>query len=202
MCLLPVELSSKHAHHRWNPVDVNDVSERLQNVEVEEGFSRDRAVQPCLHKRCPVFFQNTLRPAHITLTHPGHTGVHCLHAHTHWISTDVIYSVCVCASVCASVCACVCACLLSLCVSVCMCVECVCVCITAACINVVYNTVTVWCFSIIPSPDCCVLLQSLWRRSTRSSHNPLHAGSEALQERERWTGKSGEKETGERKTRK
>ena len=50
----PVHLCGEHAHHRGNPVDVDDVGDRLEHVEVEDGLPRHGAVQPRFHKRRPV----------------------------------------------------------------------------------------------------------------------------------------------------
>lgn len=56
----PVHLRGENAHYRGNPVDVDDVGDGLKHVEVEEGLTRDRAIQPGLHERCPVLLQHPL----------------------------------------------------------------------------------------------------------------------------------------------
>lgn len=56
----PVHLCGEDAHYRGNPVDVDDVSDGLKHVKVEERLARDRAIQPGLHERCPVLLQHPL----------------------------------------------------------------------------------------------------------------------------------------------
>ena len=74
----PVELCGEHAHHGGDPVDVDDVRDRLQHVEVEEGLPGDGAVQPGLDKRGPVLLQNSLGPAHVVLAYASHSGIYRL----------------------------------------------------------------------------------------------------------------------------
>lgn len=74
----PIHLRGKNTHHRGNPVDVDDVSDRLQNVKVKERLSWHWAVQPRLHERCPVLFQNSLWPTDVILTDAGHARIHNL----------------------------------------------------------------------------------------------------------------------------
>lgn len=74
----PVHLRGEHTHHRGNSVDVDDVSDGLKHIEVEEGLPWHWTIQPCLYKRCPVLLQHPLWPTDIIFTDPGHTGIYNL----------------------------------------------------------------------------------------------------------------------------
>lgn len=74
----PVHLCGEHTHHRGNSVDVDDVSDGLEHIEVEERLSWHGAIQSRLHKRRPVLLQHPLWPTDVILTDPGHTGIHNL----------------------------------------------------------------------------------------------------------------------------
>lgn len=56
----PVHLRGENTHYRGNPVNVDDVSDGLKHVKVEEGLPRHRTIQPGLHKRRPVLLQHPL----------------------------------------------------------------------------------------------------------------------------------------------
>lgn len=74
----PVELCGEHPDHSGDAIDLYDVGNGLQNIEVEKGISRDRAVEPSLQKRGPVFLQDPLGATHVIFTDAGHTGIHGL----------------------------------------------------------------------------------------------------------------------------
>lgn len=60
-CLsLPVELCGEDPNHGGDAIDLDYVCDGLQNIEVEKGISRDRAVKPSLQEGSPVFLQNPL----------------------------------------------------------------------------------------------------------------------------------------------
>lgn len=59
-CDSPVHLCGEHTHHRGNSIDVDDVSDGLKHIKVEEGLPWHGAVQPRLHKRRPVLLQHPL----------------------------------------------------------------------------------------------------------------------------------------------
>lgn len=44
----PVGLSGEHCHNSWFSLHLQDVGERLKDVEVEEGVTREGAVEPSL----------------------------------------------------------------------------------------------------------------------------------------------------------
>ena len=77
-CGSPVHLCGEHPHHRGNAIDVDDVGDGLKHIEVEERLPGHGAVQPRLHKRCPVLLQHPLRPAYVIFTDSGHAGIHDL----------------------------------------------------------------------------------------------------------------------------
>lgn len=74
----PVHLCGEHTHHRGNSVDVDDVSDGLKHIKIEEGLPWHRAIQPRLHERRPVLLQHPLWPTDVILTDPGHTRIHNL----------------------------------------------------------------------------------------------------------------------------
>lgn len=74
----PVHLCGENTHHRGNSVDVDDVSDGLKHIEVEERFPWHGAIQPRLHKRRPVLLQHPLWPTDVILTDPGHARIHNL----------------------------------------------------------------------------------------------------------------------------
>lgn len=80
----PVHLCGEDSHHWGNPVDVDDVSDGLKHVKVEEGLAWHGAVQPRLYKRSPVLLQDPLWPSNIIFTDPGHTRIHNLRRAEVW----------------------------------------------------------------------------------------------------------------------
>lgn len=56
----PVELRGEDPDHGGDAIDLDDVCDGLQNIEVEKGISRDRAVKPSLQEGSPVFLQDPL----------------------------------------------------------------------------------------------------------------------------------------------
>lgn len=89
----PVHLRGEHSHHWGNSVDLDDVSDGLKHIEVEEGLPGHRAVQPRLHKRRPVLLQHPLRPAYVIFTDSGHAGIHYLWGAEIWEKSEAGISV-------------------------------------------------------------------------------------------------------------
>lgn len=69
---VPVVRSGEGGHHHVSPVDVDDVSHGLQDVEVEVGVAGNGAVQAGLEEGGPLFLQHARRAAAVVLTNPGH----------------------------------------------------------------------------------------------------------------------------------
>lgn len=74
----PVELCGEHPYHCGNAIDLYYVCNRLQNIKVEKGISRDRTVKPSLQKRSPVLLQDALGATHVVFTYAGHTWIDSL----------------------------------------------------------------------------------------------------------------------------
>lgn len=74
----PVELCGEYPNHCWDAIDLYYICNRLQNIKVEKGISRDRAVKPSLQKWSPVFLQDALGATHVIFTDAGHTGIDSL----------------------------------------------------------------------------------------------------------------------------
>lgn len=87
----PVHLRGEYPHYRRNPVNVDDVSDGLKHVKVEERLPRHRTIQSGLHKRCPVLLQHPLRSADVILANPGHAGIHNLAAEEggSWVNVTI-----------------------------------------------------------------------------------------------------------------
>lgn len=77
-CGSPVHLRGENTHYRGNPVDVDDVSDGLKHIKVEERLPWYRTIQSGLHKGCPVLLQHPLRSTDVVLANPGHAGIHNL----------------------------------------------------------------------------------------------------------------------------
>lgn len=69
---VPVVRSGEGGHHHVPPVDVDDVSHGLQDVEVEVGVAGNGAVEAGLEEGGPLFLQHARRAAAVVLTNPGH----------------------------------------------------------------------------------------------------------------------------------
>lgn len=69
---VPVVRSGEGGHHHVFPVDVDDVSHGLQDVEVEVGVAGNGAVEAGLEEGGPLFLQHARRAAAVVLTNPGH----------------------------------------------------------------------------------------------------------------------------------
>lgn len=76
--LLPVVRCGEGGHDNILPIDVDDVSHSLQDVEVEMGVAWDGAVEAGLEKRGPLLLQDAGRAAAVVLTHPSHPRKHHL----------------------------------------------------------------------------------------------------------------------------
>lgn len=57
---IPVKWCGESGHDNVTAVDADDVSDSLQDVEVEVRISRDGAVEASLQERCPLFLQDAL----------------------------------------------------------------------------------------------------------------------------------------------
>lgn len=55
-------------------INTNHVCNCLEYVEIKMRVSRNGAVQASLKERCPLFFQDSLRPSHVILTNLSHSG--------------------------------------------------------------------------------------------------------------------------------
>lgn len=77
MCALllfvPVSWSGEHPQDYVPAVHPDNRAGGVEQVKVEVGITRDRAVQTSLQERCPLLLQDTLRPTLIAFTHPGHS---------------------------------------------------------------------------------------------------------------------------------
>lgn len=77
LCVLPrfvpVSWSGEHPQDYVPAVHPDNRTGGVEQVKVEVGITRDRAVQTSLQERCPLLLQDSLRPTLITFTHPGHS---------------------------------------------------------------------------------------------------------------------------------
>lgn len=70
---VPVSRSGEHPQDYVPAVHPDNRAGGVEQVKVEVGITRDRAVQTSLQERCPLLLQDALRPTLITFTHPGHS---------------------------------------------------------------------------------------------------------------------------------
>lgn len=81
VCTVPVGGCGEHSQDDVPAVHPDDGAGGVQQVEVEVGITGDGAVEAGFQKWRPLLLKDTLRPAVVPFTHPGHTWHHHLWGH-------------------------------------------------------------------------------------------------------------------------